>query len=272
MIFFEKNTQFTLRDGIYISEEDTEISFPEDDYETCFQIEDKSFWFKHRNNCIFTVINKYSKDKTIFDIGGGNGFVTKFMQDKGYESYLIEPGISGILNAKKRGVKNLINSTLNENFQKNAIPNIGIFDVLEHIEDDMSFLKNINNKLQIGGFLFITVPAFNFLWTNEDSLSGHFRRYTINKLKKKLANTNFEIIYSTYFFSILPLFIFIFRTIPNLFLKKKKEINLKQVKKQHSTNKKITILEKIFKKEVLSICKSRKLFIGSSCLIVAKKK
>ena len=57
------------------------ISYPEEGNEACFQIEDQSFWFRHRNNCIQELVRKFPPNGKgpIFDVGGGNGFVAKGM-------------------------------------------------------------------------------------------------------------------------------------------------------------------------------------------------
>ena len=53
------------------------------------QIEEDSFWFKHRNNIIANSVQKHSPNKTFFDIGGGNGFVAKRLQNDGIKLYLL---------------------------------------------------------------------------------------------------------------------------------------------------------------------------------------
>jgi hypothetical protein len=52
--------------------------YPDEGNEACFQIEDQSFWFRHRNDCIRELAqNLPPKWKgPIFDGGGGNGFLT----------------------------------------------------------------------------------------------------------------------------------------------------------------------------------------------------
>ena len=71
------------------------ISYPTDGNDICFSIEDNSFWFKHRNNCIISLAKKYVKDTPFFDIGGGNGFVSKRLEENGIQTCLVEPGIQG---------------------------------------------------------------------------------------------------------------------------------------------------------------------------------
>lgn len=261
-----------LKDGIWFSKNQEEISYPEEANQAFFQIEENSFWFKHRNNCIIAVINKYASKKTVFDIGGGNGFISKGLEKENINAVLVEPGISGALNGKKRNLENIICSSFQEaKFKNNSIPNIGVFDVLEHIENDIEFLNDIHHVLDKEGKLFITVPAFKFLWSNEDTASGHYRRYTIQQLKEKLNQTNFKVDYSTYIFSILPLPIFLLRTIPSWFTKAK-ELDYQKEVERHRPNQKESIIDKVWAKELEMISKGKKIAFGGSCLIVASKK
>ncbi|MGH7878661.1 MAG: class I SAM-dependent methyltransferase, partial [Candidatus Binataceae bacterium] len=39
-----------------------------------------------------------------------------------------------------------------------------LFDVLEHIEDDVGALRQVRDTLRPGGLLFITLPALQFFW------------------------------------------------------------------------------------------------------------
>jgi 2-polyprenyl-3-methyl-5-hydroxy-6-metoxy-1,4-benzoquinol methylase len=56
----------------------------------------------------------------------------------------------------------------------------GIFllDVIEHIDDDVTFIKNSIRHLKIGGYVFVNVPALNALFSSYDTAAGHKRRYT----------------------------------------------------------------------------------------------
>jgi len=181
-----------FKEGILFSTKESKVSYPESGNEVCFQIEENSFWFKHRNNCIIESVKKHNKNTVFFDIGGGNGYVTKGLQENGFNTILVEPGLAGCLNAKKRNLDNVICSTLeNANFQKESIENIGPFDVVEHIENDVEFLKSIHSFLEKDGLLYITVPAYNFLWSKDDISAGHYRRYTLKSIEKKLKEIGF---------------------------------------------------------------------------------
>ena len=49
-----------LEDGIYYAAESEAISYPEEGNEACFEVEDQSFWFRHRNACIVETVGNFS--------------------------------------------------------------------------------------------------------------------------------------------------------------------------------------------------------------------
>jgi SAM-dependent methyltransferase len=260
------DSSLILENGIYISRNSNAISYPTQGNEQCFQIEDESFWFNYRNRVLIFLINKYKFGNTFLDVGGGNGFVSSELFKNNINVILLEPGFEGCLNAKKRGVEQIICSSLDRIIlDKNKIGNIGVFDVIEHIEKDDEFILNLNRQLMNGGKLFVTVPAHKFLWSQEDIDAGHYTRYSLKEIKNKLIQNGFKIEYSTYFFSILILPILIFRTIPTFLKIYKKKNN------DHSPGKIEKILNYFLKFEFKKIINNRKIFFGTSCLIIAKK-
>jgi len=262
-----------LEEGIWISKNTSKISYPKEDNINCFKIEEQSFWFKHRNNCLIEILKRFPPQGILFDVGGGNGYVSLGIKNSGFDTILVEPGIEGARNAKLRGLSPIICSTLEDaGFKENTIPAIGFFDVIEHIEDDTGYLKKVKSFLVENGRLYLTAPAHNILWSIEDDYGGHYRRYTLKELTKKLKSVGYEIDYATYFFSFLPLPIFLFRTIPSrIGLRQKNQF--KQIQKEHKPKQGILscVLNWCCKKE-LSKIKRTKISFGASCLIVARSK
>ncbi len=263
------------REGIYYSKENKPLSYPEEGNDICYQLEENSFWFRHRNNCIKELVKSFHvEDEAFFDVGGGNGFVAKGLQDIDIQSVLLEPGINGVQNAKKRGVDTVICSTIEDlKLSQPSMPSVGLFDVIEHIEDDHGFLNTIHKNLGPSGKVFITVPAYKFLWATDDLAAGHYRRYTLDSLHKTLESCSFRVVYSSYLFSFLPLPIFIFRSIPSKLNMRKDPKNIKDLEKQHNTNagEPNKILERCLSWELNRIAHLRKIPFGSSCICVAEK-
>lgn len=88
-------------------------------------------------------------------------------------------------------------------FEAEAFDLIGLFDVLEHIEDDEAALSALAGKLSPGGRLLITVPAFPWLWSAHDTRHHHFRRYTKRSLGNVAAKAGLKLRESFYFNSTL---------------------------------------------------------------------
>jgi SAM-dependent methyltransferase len=59
-----------------------------------------------------------------------------------------------------------------------------LFDVIEHLEDDSSFVESVLFHLKPGGILAVNVPALEFLRSRYDDEQGHFRRYTLGQLEE----------------------------------------------------------------------------------------
>ncbi len=263
-----------FENGIWFSKDKTNISYPVKGNERCFQIEDNSFWFKHRNHCITLAVKQYSPSDVFLDIGGGNGFVAEALEQNNIKSILLEPGLEGAVNAKKRGLKNIICASFETaGLRESSVKAAGLFDVLEHIKDDLLFLKSVHTILAEQGLLYITVPAYKALWSDDDVDAGHFRRYSTKKLESILTQANFELVYSTYFFSLLPLPIFMLRCIPSKlrYLKHKKSDSY--YKKEHLPKPMLTrFLSWFWRKELSCISQKKKIPFGSSCFIVARRK
>ena len=131
-------------DGIWYAGSDEAVSYPSDGHDACAQIEDSSFWFKHRNACIIAAVQTHppAVGDTIFDIGGGNGFVSLGLMKAGFEVAVVEPGAAGALNARKRGIPTVVCATTSAaGFVRSSLGAVGLFDVIEHIERDVQFLN-----------------------------------------------------------------------------------------------------------------------------------
>ncbi|MCB9707716.1 MAG: methyltransferase domain-containing protein [Myxococcales bacterium] len=70
-----------------------------------------------------------------------------------------------------------------------------LLDVLEHIQHDMGFLKElIANNLDADGLILISVPAWAYVFGPHDVFLGHYRRYAPKQLQALVKAANLEII------------------------------------------------------------------------------
>ncbi len=69
--------------------------------------------------------------------------------------------------------------------------------------DDSIALKELLRVADVGANLIITAPAYKWLWTEHDVQLHHFRRYTMKTLSTRVKAAGWNVVYATYFNSIL---------------------------------------------------------------------
>ncbi|NNF76220.1 MAG: class I SAM-dependent methyltransferase [Flavobacteriaceae bacterium] len=247
--------------------EEKDVSYTRNGHELIRSSESESFWFSHRLKIIKSIIGKF-KPESIMDIGGGNGQVSEMIQNMDIAVVLLEPRAEGARNASSAGIKTVVNSTFHgAGIKDQSISAISILDVLEHIENDVEFLKECKRILKPDGLIIITVPALPKLFSEFDKEVGHFRRYKLNSLYKKLEESGFHVEFGSYFFYFLPIAIFLVRFLVYPFKSKEKRRST-----GHTTNKSLLgkIISVLLKPELQWISNLKKVPFGSSCLAIAK--
>ena len=71
-------------------------------------------------------------------------------------------------------------------------------DVVEHLDDDVSGLKEMYRVTKSGGYSLIFVPAFMWLWGVQDDISNHRIRYTKKQIVDRLEKAGYTIERATY--------------------------------------------------------------------------
>lgn len=263
------------QDGWWTSRTLSHVAYPEEGNSLCFAIEDSSFWFRHRNRCILEAMRHFPPSGALFDIGGGNGCVARAIQQSGHEVVLVEPGLVGVQNALNRGVRHVVRATFDDfDALAETIPAVGLFDVVEHIQNDSVFMARVNRSLMPGGRVYITVPAYSWLWSHEDVMTGHSRRYTVKTLSRLLENAGCTVDFATYFFGFLPLPVFFCRVLPYRLGLAPKTTSPDAVRSDHKPESPLVgwIVEKLTRRELFRIAEQRPLRWGGSCLAVARKR
>jgi len=199
---------FGKNEGIIQFAEDTpykEQYFPNDAFETLYQSEEKNFWFRTRNEIIGNAIVKYQSLRLhVLEVGCGTGYVSRHLKKMGCHVDCADLFFDALQFCKSRNAGE-------QYYQYNVLDRIFVeefdgvcaFDVLEHISDDTTVLKNLNAALKPKGLLFITVPAGKRLWSLMDTYAGHKRRYSAQELRTKIEGNGFKVIKLSYFMTFL---------------------------------------------------------------------
>lgn len=184
--------------------------FKESFFEDLYNLEANNFWFRARNKLIIYFLKKYFPDTSNFlEIGCGTGYVLSGIENAFPNINLSgsEIFVKGLTYASTRVQKaKLFQMDAYEIPFKNEFNVIGMFDVLEHLEHDLTALRQVYSALKPGGGILLTVPHHKFLWSRMDLDGHHFRRYETNELIEKVSSVGFTIERVTSFvFFLLPL-------------------------------------------------------------------
>lgn len=164
----------------------------------------ESHWYyRSKSEMMLSHLSGLKLDR-VMDVGSGSGFFARqiLLHTTSLKVICVDPGYAAETE-EKIGDKTLRFARSVHNADCDLLV---MMDVLEHIEDDVGFLNDYAGMARPGTYLFVTVPAFRFLWSGHDVFLEHFRRYTLASLSKLVRGSGFEIIKSHYFFgAVFPL-------------------------------------------------------------------
>src|SRR5438093_11178646 len=204
-----------VKENFWTAGEAQSRNYPAEIHARLAAAEETSFWFEHRNEVISLMVSRFPPAGPIVDIGGGNGFVARGLKQRGIPSIVIEPDEVGASVAHQRGLFVICAEFSRDLFRDQSLDAIGLFDVIEHIQDDVGFLSDCQNVLAPGGLIYLTIPALQSLWSSDDVFAKHCRRYSPRSFSALLQKAGFEPLAVSYFFSILVIPLYLFRTLPS---------------------------------------------------------
>jgi len=149
---------------------------------------------QHMLYCLDRFVERYALRGPFLEVGCGRGDVSAHLAAKGWKGTAIDFSDSAIAEAaatlapfphvvvKKKDLADVTGE----------YACVIVWDVLEHIEDDLGALRAIEKLLLPGGQLLLAVPSNPREWRWDDDFYGHFRRYTVAELSRKLADAGLE--------------------------------------------------------------------------------
>jgi SAM-dependent methyltransferase len=166
------------------------------------RFEDSIWWLAGRREILRKYCNcaaKRQRISRIADIGCGSGGHLPLLSEYG-EVTGVERSEILARRARSRGIaKDIHVGDFFELDMPYEFQMTGLFDVLEHIEDDDGFLERLNIKIKPGHLLLLSVPACPFLYGPHDALLHHYRRYSKRGLETLLQRHGFTVVKGGYF-------------------------------------------------------------------------
>jgi len=270
------NHKYSMVDGIKCYHPNVamdHLGYPSSGFDVTDEIENESFWVRSRSRLLKREVLKAVSGKylpSFFEIGCGTG---NFLRALSFDSSLRLLGseiyLRGLQSAVAHQSSNIeyIQLDATEIPFESSFDAVGAFDVLEHIQDDVSVLHGIYRSLKPGGSLILTVPQHQFLWSSLDEFVHHRRRYSRKDLIKKIRSGGFQIEYvSSFVFMLFPLMLI------SRFLARNKKVTTKNFDNQVHFSPLINWVFDVFMRiDEVMITWRFSLPWGGSLLVVAKK-
>ena len=183
-------------------------------YEITARFEETHWWFVSRRALfleqVARCVERFGQRTPglrarILDYGCGTGFNLPFLARFG-EVVGADVAEESLVEFKKEAAYPRINLRDGAEAHQKSFDVVTALDVLEHMEDDVEGLKRVLSFARPGGDAILTVPAYPWLWSGEDDISRHYRRYTKRSLLKVCDRVGAKVLFLSYFnLSILPI-------------------------------------------------------------------
>ncbi|MES2308820.1 MAG: class I SAM-dependent methyltransferase [Verrucomicrobiota bacterium] len=169
-----------------------------EEYEVLARVEREHWFYRGKRRIASEWVNRILPEpqgKVLVDVGCGTGCFAEQMIQKGYSMIGIDDHQESIDRARVLlGEKNFREGSAEKfPFEEATVDVVTLLDVLEHLKDDRLALESLYRGIKPGGYLILTVPAFEFFWSDWDRSLHHYRRYSAKNLLSLMKEVGFEI-------------------------------------------------------------------------------
>ena len=161
------------------------------------------WWYRARTELLHAALGDFlGSPRRLLDVGSADGPSVAWMHGAATERFAIDLDPRGLVPG--RGV---CASALALPFADAIFDVVGAFDVIEHCDPEGQAVAELARVLTPGGRLLVSVPAYQWAWSDHDVRAGHHRRYTRPRLVAAVERTGLQVRRATYGFAgVFPFF------------------------------------------------------------------
>ena len=146
--------------------------------------------------CLKSALHK-NQAKSLLDIGGGDGFMAHNLGQAFNNLEIVCWDINYDTAYLTQMAAEYPKISFTKECPKETFEMLMLLDVLEHVEDDVGFLSElVEQRLNDGGQVLVSVPAWPSLFSSHDTHLKHFRRYTPQTGRQMLEASGLKVLQS----------------------------------------------------------------------------
>jgi len=197
-------------------------------YEDIYRAELTHWWFCARRSIVAALIRRFAsphRPLRVADVGCGMGSTLTMLTEFGTVIGL-DYSPTALAFSQQRGQRRLVTAALPHlPLPTGSCDVVCALDVIEHIDDDGSAVRELWRICKPAGLMVITVPAYNWLWSEHDDVNEHKRRYVRSELQRMLALPGARVLRLSYMNFVLAPPLIAFRLIQKLIRRRKTNPN-----------------------------------------------
>ncbi|GAA4408104.1 class I SAM-dependent methyltransferase [Fodinibacter luteus] len=160
------------------------------------------WWYVARADLLETALRSHVEGAGLaLDLGSADGPSASWLRDA------VQRTVSLDIDPRGLGSDGVCGSALALPFPDAAFDVVSAFDVIEHCEPEATALAEVRRVLRPGGRFVMSVPAYDWAWSDFDVANGHHRRYTRARAVAAVEGAGFTVQRVTHgFASVFPMF------------------------------------------------------------------
>jgi SAM-dependent methyltransferase len=158
-------------------------------------VDEHHWWYRGRRRIIRAELDRLPlpAGAAVLDAGCGSGRTLVELADYG-DVRGVELNQQAAELARARGVGEVAVGRLEQlPYEDQTFDLITCLDVIEHTPDDRAALAELRRVCRPGGWLLVTVPAYQALWSHHDEANHHFRRYSRAMLRGAAGSAGWSV-------------------------------------------------------------------------------
>jgi SAM-dependent methyltransferase len=173
--------------------------------QTMLDVDEHHWWYRGRRRIIHAELDRLAlpTPARVLDAGCGSGRTLQELARYGVVEG-IELNADAAKMAAERGYGEVKLGRLEElPWDEATFDLIACLDVIEHTPDDGVTLRELRRVCKPAGWLLVTVPAYQALWSAHDEANHHYRRYARRSLRLAALSSGWQVARMTSFNSLL---------------------------------------------------------------------